>query len=259
MGGLPEDLTHAWWGGERAVPIAHALDALLGQMDRRLAHEEPVVADTDDLLPLGTGLLPLDRVLGGGVWRGRAVIVEADIEAQATALLSTVARHVPHRCLVDGRDVVAVATGILAGSAGVPEVSVTDARLSEREWAAVVSGLRSLRGRDVSVCSTGSLDALREVAVGAGADVLVVHDTARFGPPAQLGPGLARLARTAGVAVLASATPTEGVPSRADDGVTHLHMHGFDLGGRASLVRPDPDDLLAVAQVDVECLFGIVR
>lgn len=180
MSGLPQDLTEAWWGAERALPIVHALDALLDQMERRLEDEEPeAVGIPADLLPLSTGLLPLDRVLGGGIWRGTVTLVEADIEAQGAALLNTVARHVPHRCLLDGRRFFALVAGLLAGSAGVPQVSVTDACLSEREWASVVSGLEQLRGRDVLVCSTGSLAALASVARSTAADVLLVHGARR--------------------------------------------------------------------------------
>jgi hypothetical protein len=260
MSGLPQDLTEAWWGTDRALPIVHALDALLDQMERRLEDDEPeAVGIPADLLPLSTGLLPLDRVLGGGIWRGTVTFVEADIEAQGAALLNTVARHVPHRCLLDGRRFFALVAGLLAGSAGVPQVSVTDACLSEREWASVVSGLEQLRGRDVLVCSTGSLAALANVARSTEADVLLVHDPGRFGRPIEFVPELAKVASSGRVAVLASASPMGDLPEWATDGVTRLGMHGFDLGGRASLVRPDPDELLAVAQIDVECLRGIVR
>lgn len=260
MSGLPEDLTEVWWGAGRAVPIVHALDALLDQMEHRLEGEEPEAVDLPaDLLPLSTGLLPLDRVLGGGVWRGTATLVEADIEAQGAALLNTVARRVPHRCLLDGRRFFAVVAGLLAGSAGVPQVSVTDACLSEREWTSVVSGLEQLRGRDVFVCSTGSLAALANVARSTEADVLLVHDPGRFGRPIEFVPRLAKLASSGRVAVLATASPMGDLPEWTIDGVTRLGMHGFDLGGRASLVRPDPDELLAVTQIDVECLRGIVR
>lgn len=260
MSGLPQDLTEAWWGTGRAVPIVHALDALLDQMEQRLEDEEPeAVGVPADLLPLSTGLLPLDRVLGGGIWRGTVTLVEADIEAQGAALLNTVARQVPHTCLLDGRRFFAVVAGLLAGSAGVPQVSVTDACLSEREWTSVVSGLEQLRGRDVFVCSTGSLAALANVARSTEADVLLVHDPGRFGRPIEFVPKLAKLASSGRVAVLATASPMGDLPEWTIDGVTHLGMHGFDLGGRASLVRPDPDELLAVTQIDVECLRGIVR
>lgn len=260
MSGLPDAVTDAWWGAERAVPIVHALDALLDWMEHRIEDKEPeAVSIAADLLPLSTGLLPLDLVLGGGVRRGSVTIIEADIDAQASALLNTVARQTPHRCLVEGRRFLEVVAGLLAGSAGVPEVSFTDGCMSASEWSSVVSGLRQLRGRDVLVSSTGSLTALAEVAMSAGVDVVVVHDAGRFGRPVDFVPNLSELASRSRVAVLTSANPMGDLPDWATDGSTRLGMHGFDLGGRASLVRPDPDELLAVAQVDVECLRGIVR
>lgn len=88
----------AWSGVERAVPIVHALDALLDQMERRLKDEEPeAVESLADLLPLSTGLLPLDSVLGGDLWRGTVTSSWSCHRAQDAALLYTVARHVSHK------------------------------------------------------------------------------------------------------------------------------------------------------------------
>lgn len=260
MGGLPRHLSKAWWGTERAVPIVHALDALFEQMDRQLGGEPPeVVWLAGYLMPLNTGLLPLDSVLGGGIGRGTVALVEADIKAQGEALLNTVARNAPHRCLVDGHDFFALVAGLLAGAAGVPRVNVTDARLSEDEWASVRSGLEQLRDMDVLVSSAGSISALSEIAVATDVDILVIHDLDRFGPPIYLVPELAELAIVCGAAVLASTGPLGDLGDWATDGVVQVGMYGFGLGGQASLVRPDPDDLLAVAQVEVECLHGTVR
>ncbi len=100
--------------------------------------------------------MALDRVLGGGLQRGTVTIVEADIAAQGAALLNTVARRVPHRCLIDGYQFYAVVAGIVAGSAGVPQVNLNEACLTDLEWASVASGMGKLLGQDLMVCSTGS-------------------------------------------------------------------------------------------------------
>ena len=52
---------------------------------------------------MSTGVLAVDRFLGGGVHRGTLTLIEADISAQGNALLCTVARRIPHPCLLDGR------------------------------------------------------------------------------------------------------------------------------------------------------------
>lgn len=260
MSGLPDAVEDGWWGSRRAVPITHALDALLEWIEGRIDASGPEAVDIPaELLPLSTGLLPLDLVLGGGVRRGEVTLIEADIEAQATALLNTVARQTPHRCLVEGRRFLEAVAQLLAGSAGVPEVSLASGRMSAHEWDSVVSGMQQLRSRELLVCSTGSITALTDVAMSTGADVLVVHDAGRFGPPVDLGPNLLELASDSQVAVLASASSVARPPDWETEDVTRIGMHSFDFGGRASLVRPDSDDLLAVAQVDVECLRGIVR
>lgn len=246
------------WRAGRAVPLEHALDILVDHMEHQLGGPqagEPAA----DVLPLSTGLLPLDRVLGGGIWRGTVVVIEADILAQGRALLATVARSNPYRCLFDGRRFLETVAWLLAGSARVPEVGIADVCMSKREWDAVVQGLGNLRRRDVLVSSTGSLGVLAGVADSSDAEVVLVHEADRFGPPIEFVPKLARMASTSGTAVLASTQAMGDLPDWALEGVVRLGMHGFDLGGRASLVRSDPYDMLVVAQVDVECLSGVVR
>ncbi|MCC5954315.1 MAG: hypothetical protein JJU45_19675, partial [Acidimicrobiia bacterium] len=63
---------------------------------------------------------------------------------------------------------------------------------------------------------------------------------------------------TAGVAVVTTLGVMDDVPGWALEGVQRVTLCAHGLGGRAALVRPDDDDLLAVAQVDVECLTGTV-
>ena len=259
MSGLPENVGEAWWGARRAVRIDHALDALLEQIEQGVGRASCAPDPPDDLLPLSTGFLPLDRVLGGGVWRGTVTLVEAGIEAQGVALLHTVALRTPRRCLVDGPHFFETVEGLLAASAGVPRVSIAEGRMSEREWAALASGLRELGDREVRVSSTGSLVALAHVATPIGADLVVVHDPGRFGPPVEVMPALVKLAASAGAAVITSTAPIGDLPGWASADLTRLEVHGYGLGGRASLVRPDTEDLLAVAQVEVECLSGVVR
>lgn len=261
MGALPDGVIEAWWGADRALPIGHVLDRLLDQMEGRLEASVEAPDLTAHLLPLSTGLLPLDLVLGGGLRHGTVTVIEADIEAHGTALLATVARTTPDTCLLDGPRILDLAAGLLAGSAGVPEVMLQEVGLSEREWRSLADGLRDLGDQDLHFCSTGSISALANVTRAADVDVVVVHQPERFGVPVEFLQRFSDLARQCDVAVLTAVGPMDELQSGAwaADHVTRLGMHSFDFGGRATLVRPDPDQMLAVAQVDVECLFGIVR
>ena len=185
-------------------------------------------------------------------------MVEADIAAQARALLCTIARHIPHRTLIDGHTVSETAAWLLAGSAGVPEVLLATGQMFDDDWQRVIEGLERLRDRELLVSSTGAPAALRAVAEAGEADVVLVHDAARFGHPTQVLPALSAVACDLDLALVVSSVPIGELPERVLPGVTRVGMHGFDLGGRASLVRPDPDDLLSVEQLDVDCLSGKV-
>ena len=260
MSGLHARVTDHWWGRERSVTIEHALDALLDQMERCLeGPDHEGVEFEQDLLPMSTGILALDRVLGGGVHRGTLTVVEADISAQANALLCSVARQIPHPRLLDSQRFFDAVSWLVAGSAGVPEISVSEVRLTSLEWERVAKGLAALHQEDLRISSTGSLRALASVASASGVEVVLVHDVDRFGPPVEFVPKLAMLAASTGLAVIATAGILGELPDWALDGVTLVSMHGFNFGGTAAMVRADPDEMLATAEVEVELLSGIVR
>lgn len=253
-------MTDDWWGGDRSVAITHALDGLLDQLERRL--HTPSCAGLeyeDDLLPMSTGIVALDRVLGGGLRKGTLTVVEADIAAQSNALLCSIARKVPNPCLFDGEDFWATVSWLLAGSSGLPEVSVSEAQLSEPEWDSLAAGLAELSRQDLRISSTGSLRALAGVAVASDVDVVLVDDADRFGPPLEFLPKLAMLAASSGLAVVATTGILGELPDWALRDVALVSMHGFNFGGTAALFRPDPDEMLLTVQVEVECLSGVVR
>jgi hypothetical protein len=245
------------WHDRRAVPIVHAIDAVLHQIVER--HSDMHRADlAAQELPLSTGITALDRVLAGGVRRGTVALLEVDLPAQAAALAYTVARRAPHRRMLEVDDVIEATEWLMAGAAGVPRVHIELQQLSEGDWRAIGDGLDVLGDQELSVSSTGSLSSLESVMMANGTDLLVVHSAERFGTPAQFLTGLAAAAIATDSAVVATTDPLGEVPGWALEHVTRLAVVGFELGGRACVVRPDHEALLAVAQLRVECLTAAV-
>lgn len=260
MSSMGEHVTTDWWGAGRAVPIVHALDALLDHMEGRLdEYGSGQPASHRDLLPLSTGILPLDRVLGGGVRRGCVTTVEADVAAQANALLCTVARRIPYPCLLDSGRLLSTVAWLLAGSAGVPEVGITAADLSEQEWKRLALGVEQLGDRQLCISSVGSLRALAAVAQRSAVDVLLVHEADRLAAPIELVKELTKLAELTGLAIIATTGSFGELPEWVPEGVVRVPMASFNLGGKATLLRVDDEEMLATVQVEVDCLSGDVR
>lgn len=260
MGAGFEFGSSTWWSAERAVPIHDAVDQVLDALERRVDRDDTAwdLARADLAPPLSTGVGPFDVVLGGGVRPGTVTVVEADVLAQGQALLYSVARSISHRTLIDGQDVLTTAAWLLAGSAGLPGISVIQGCLSEREWRAFADGISPLANQDLAITSTGSIGALEAVTRSSGPEVLLVGDTERFGAPGELLRRLLELALDRRVAVIAVMGCLDDGQEWALDGIGRVTMQGYDFGGRASLVRPDPLTMLAVAQVEVQCLSGVV-
>jgi hypothetical protein len=247
------------WRDRRAVPIVHAVDAVLQHLVERAEGPSSDPADlAEQELPLSTGITALDRVLAGGVRRGTVALLEVDLPAQAAAVAYTIARRAPHRRMLDVEEVLEATEWLMAGAAGVPRVHITLQQLSEADWRALGDGLEVLDGQELSVSSTGSLVSLESVTMANGADLLVVHGAERFGTPVQLLTGLAVVAIATDSAVVATVEPLGELPQWALEHVTRLAMVGFDLGSRACVARPDHETLLEVAQLRVECLTGAV-
>jgi hypothetical protein len=241
------------------MPIVHAVDAVLEHIIERAEGPSRDPADrAEEELPLSTGILALDRVLAGGLRRGTVALLEVDLPAQAAAVAYTIARRAPHRRMLEVCDVLEATEWLMAGAAGVPRVHIRLQQLSEGDWRAIGDGLEVLDGQELSVSSTGSLAALESVTMANGADLLVVHGAERFGTPVQLLTGLAAVAIASDSAVVATVGPLGELPGWALEHVTRLAVVGFELGARACVARPDPEALLEVAQLRVQCLTGAV-
>ena len=106
MAGIPDEIARRAWRTERALPIADALDALLSRLESVAEQPESRAPQRrergpDPGLPLATGILGIDRALGGGLRQKHLTLVEAELPAQAHALLWSIARSVPHPTVVD--------------------------------------------------------------------------------------------------------------------------------------------------------------
>lgn len=256
MTGVPK-IKNSEWRPERAVPVADALESLLDHLE--ILYEDESVGLPRDPLPMSTGLPAMDRVLGGGAHLGTVVLLEANIAAQANALVCSIARHIECRTVLDAPSIMDAVRWILAGEADVPAVLLATGQMSEADWMSIVIALRPLAEKNLSFSSVQSLRGIANVAATNDVAMLLVRDADRLGPAIKVVPELARIAALRSVAIVASIAPFGDLPDWALAGVARVGVHTFNCGGKATLLRPDKVDLLSVAQVGIELLTGIVR
>ena len=250
------------WDSGSAVPINDALEAFLDELERHYSETRIDRLENGEqrpLVPMSTGIRSLDQALGGGLRPGRLTLVEADIEAQANALLCTVTHRTPEPVLLDGPRFLENVVWLLASVGSIPEVVMSTLELREADWPKLAQASAELADRNIFVCSAESLDDLRHSVVLSTAAVLVVRDADRFGPPSTVVPALAELAEWSEVAIVASTADPEELPGHAYRDVDRISMLGFNLGGNAALLRVDPYDMVTGTRIQVECLSGTIR
>ena len=260
MTGLPHSISEQWRGAARAVPIKHGLDRLLDLFEERLdTPEEQDLEALDDFLPLSTGLVGLDHVLGGGLRRGEVAWVEANLPSQAAAVARASAGATPHICLLDSGDVLSSVARLVAGASGVPWSGVWAAWMSEKEWSATSAAISRFARRDLSLSAIGSVRTLRRVIRDLGPDLVIIDEPAHLGGPSEIIDELVDIAGSTQVGVLICAH--EALPEEAVDGrsrVRRVSMSSLSLGGAALLLGPDCEDMLAFRQVRVDLQRGQV-
>lgn len=240
------------WRPERCIPIADALSMLLDDLERGLEPDQ--VELPADPLPLSCGIARLDRAFGGGIHLGEVTLVEADLSAQARALVLAIAREIDHPTLLATTSVMDAAEWLLAGSASVPAICIRTYQLSEGDWQALGGALPTLADRPISLTEASSVSGLGHVATAGAYCVLLIEDLGRFGPACETVAALGRLASVAGLAVIATTEPLGDIPGWALGSTTRVAMVAHGLGGRAALINGGDVDELIVEQIEVTCL-----
>ena len=239
-----------------ATAITDALGRFLDELEYRL--EQRPANDPMDPFPLGTGVAALDRAFGGGLRIGSVTLLDADLDAQATAVVSTIARRTDHRVLLDTSSVVRAAGRVLAAQADVAAALVWNGQLSDADWDDISVAVGVLAARNLLLSAAGSLGELERIASGSGSVVVLVDGLTRYGPPATVLQELGWLAARASVAVVATSSRIGDLPDWATGRVNHVHMCASMLGARTALIRTDPVDLLRITHLDLDCITGAI-
>lgn len=236
--------------------IRDAIDLLLDDLETRFVDHAPVIPP--DPFPISTGVDALDRAFGGGVRIGMVTLIDADLPAQAEIVLGLIARRIEHRVLLDTPSVPRATARLLAAMAHLPATLVWRGVIDPGQWEDITKVIPELDQRDLVMSATGSLSELERAALEQQPLVVLVQDLIRFGHPAEVVNELGDIAARRGVAIVATAIGIGDLPPHATDRTDSVGMYASKLGGRASLLRLDPDELLTCAQLDVDCITGVV-
>lgn len=247
-----------WWTSDESVPMRDAILRLLDHMDDTVRAPTERPAPVEYRSPIPSGVRALDRVLNGGLPRQSVTMIEADLVAQAHALLCTVARRSEGPCLFDTADPLSTTAWIVAGTSGIPEVFLSGCYLSDANWEQTTNAMQHLAASGLQISSARSFEGLDAITFRSTAAVILVEDAGRFGSPVEWISKLVDLAHHHWVAVITATEPLGDLPSWALESVVRISMASFNLGGKASLLRIDGSETVASARVEVECLSGNV-
>ncbi len=242
---------------ERSVLIADALSALLDDIEGYC--EQDWVAVPADPIPLSCGITTLDRAFGGGVHIGTLTLIEADLSAQARAVILSIARHIDHPALLAVASTKRATEWLFAGASGVPATLINDCLLDEGDWSRLSATASVLGSRPLNLTESASVTALGHLIVDSGAPILLVEELSRLGPPCETLAALVRLAAVVGVAVVATSEPLGDLPSWATESVNRVTMVAHGLGARAALISGAAFGDFVVEQIRVDCLEGAIR
>lgn len=238
------------------APIGDAIEFLLDELETRFS--DAVATLPPDPFHLSTGVHALDQAFGGGLRIGMVTLIDGDLPAQAEIVLGLIARQADHRVLLDTPSVVRTTARLLSAIAGLPATFVWSGYLDPGQWDRFTEALPKLGHRDLVLSAAGSLAEIEQAAADHRPLVVLVQDLCRFGPPAEVVMELGEMAARRGVAVVVTGIGIGDLPEEATDRTDSVGMYASKLGSRVSLLRPDPDDLLTCAHLDVDCITGVV-
>jgi len=230
-----------------------SLEAMLDDLEKAAETSDPLPPDPT---PLQTASTAFDLVAGGGLHRGEVMIVEAPLMTQAFALLCTVARRIWHCTIFDVLSEAHATRALVAGWGQVPEILIRKGDLSEKDWEWLTISCGCMASRPVFLACAESINQLSREAERRYASIVLVSRLERFGHPAVVIPQLTAMACDRNVAVVATTPPMGELPEAIIHRTRRIAMEPFQLGSRATLIRPDDDDVLSVVQVNVNLLLS---
>lgn len=241
---------------EEPVHVAQALESLVELMyEQCRSGGEP--STFDGILPLSTGRLYLDRLLGGGIRPATVTLFEADTADAARPLLIDIAGHTEYCTLLAARRLHWETIGLWGAAARVSKQRIARGTLEESDWSELNSVIGELADRDLWITETISPAALRSGVSQHGVKVLAVDDISRLSHPCRALASLVAIAVELGVAVVATSAHLELEDLRGGDQLVRVGVHRDR--GRSTLVRPDPIDMLRVEDVLVDHSTGLVN
>lgn len=241
---------------EEPMHIAQALESLVDIMlERYQSGGDPVTLD--GILPLSTGRLYLDRLLGGGVRPATVTLFEAESAQAARPLLIDIAGHTDHRVLLAARRLHWETVGLRSAASRVSQQRIAQGTLEDSHWSKMNAVIRQLAERDLWMTETISPTALRSGVTQHEVEVLAVDDIGRLSHPCRALASLVAIAVELGVAVVATSAYLALEDLRGGDRLVRVGVHHD--GGRSMLVRPDPIEMLRVEDVLVDHSTGLVN
>lgn len=242
------------WRSERALAVADAMDLLFEDLEALYSTEDE--GPPTNFLHTTTGLPALDRVCDGGLWPGTITVLDAALDAQARALLYTVARLIEVRCLLAVGSTVGAVRWLLSNATDVPEGLIHRGTLSKSDWASIHRHIGELTTRDIFITEAESMCGIRSLLKERGCPILLVDEPERFGPQTRVLMQLAEFADRNGVAILTTARNQPGPIHWEAENVTRVSVVPHSLGSRAALVTTGGWRGLSAAQVSIDLLTG---
>ncbi|MCZ7628775.1 MAG: DnaB helicase C-terminal domain-containing protein [Microthrixaceae bacterium] len=184
-------------------------------------------------------------------------LFEAETPEASRPLLLDIAGHVDHVTLLAGHRLHWNTACLWGAAARVSQEFLAHCALDEADWDELTSVIGELATRDLWISESLSYSVLDDAIRRHGVEVLAVEDISRFDHPCRVLGRLVGMAVELGVAVVATSSHLDLEDLRGGDRLVRVGVH--HNGGRSTLVRPDPIDLLRVEDVFVDHVTGFVN